>query len=56
MRFDSSGSHDVGWCWDDPGGGYVLAAVRNIQPGVPPENILAMADAVRGSGRYPILP
>ena len=28
-----------------PGGGYVLAAVHNIQEDVPPENILAMADA-----------
>ena len=27
------------------GGGYVLAAVHNIQEDVPPENILAMADA-----------
>jgi uroporphyrinogen decarboxylase len=25
-----------------PGGGYVLAAVHNIQPDVPPENVLAM--------------
>jgi uroporphyrinogen decarboxylase len=28
-----------------PGGGFVLAAVHNIQEDVPPENILAMADA-----------
>jgi uroporphyrinogen decarboxylase len=28
-----------------PGGGYVLAAVHNIQEDVPPENILAMVDA-----------
>lgn len=28
-----------------PGGGYVLASVHNIQEDVPPENILAMADA-----------
>ena len=28
-----------------PGGGYVLAPVHNIQEDVPPENILAMADA-----------
>ena len=27
------------------GGGYVLAAVHNIQEDVPPENILAMVDA-----------
>jgi len=25
-----------------PGGGYILASVHNIQPGVPPENIVAM--------------
>ncbi len=29
------------------GGGYVLAAVHNIQPDVPPENILAMFEAGR---------
>jgi uroporphyrinogen decarboxylase len=37
-----------------PGGGYVLAAVHNIQPDVPPENILAMADATRRFGGYPL--
>jgi len=36
-----------------PGGGYVAGAVHNIQPDVPPENILAMAEAVRELGRYP---
>jgi uroporphyrinogen decarboxylase len=30
-----------------PGGGYVLAAVHNIQPDVPPENVLAMFEAGR---------
>jgi uroporphyrinogen decarboxylase len=30
-----------------PGGGFVFAAVHNIQPDVPPENILAMRDEVR---------
>jgi len=29
------------------GGGYILAAVHNIQPDVPPENVLAMYDEVR---------
>lgn len=29
-----------------PGGGYVFASVHNIQSGVPPENIVAMFDAV----------
>ena len=28
-----------------PGGGYVVASVHNIQEDVPPDNILAMADA-----------
>jgi uroporphyrinogen decarboxylase len=30
-----------------PGGGFVFAAVHNIQPNVPPENILAMREALR---------
>lgn len=29
------------------GGGYVLAAVHNIQPDVPPENVIAMYDEGR---------
>ncbi|MHB1006484.1 MAG: uroporphyrinogen decarboxylase family protein [Chloroflexota bacterium] len=37
-----------------PGGGYVLAAVHNIQPDVPPENIVAMYEAGHEFGRYPI--
>ncbi len=37
-----------------PGGGYVAAAVHCIQPDVPPENVVAMCDAVREFGRYPI--
>lgn len=37
-----------------PGGGFVLAAVHNIQPDVSPENILAMADSTRKFGIYPI--
>ncbi len=31
-----------------PGGGYVCAAVHNIQAGVPPENILALFETARG--------
>jgi uroporphyrinogen decarboxylase len=27
-----------------PGGGWVCAAVHNIQPGVPPENVCALFD------------
>jgi uroporphyrinogen decarboxylase len=33
-----------------PGGGYVLSAVHNIQPEVPPENIAAMFEAARTFG------
>ena len=36
------------------GGGYVAAAVHNIQPDVQPENIVAMAQAVREFGKYPL--
>lgn len=35
-----------------PGGGYVLAAVHNIQAGVPPENIVALFDTARRAGTY----
>jgi uroporphyrinogen decarboxylase len=35
-----------------PGGGYVFAAVHNIQPDVPPENILAMVEAWKEYGKY----
>jgi uroporphyrinogen decarboxylase len=37
-----------------PGGGYILAAVHNIQPDVPVENIIAMYEAGKEYGRYPI--
>ncbi len=37
-----------------PGGGYILAAVHNIQPDVSLENILAMYGAAKEYGRYPI--
>ena len=33
----------------EPGGGYILAAVHNIQPDVPPENIVAMFEAATKS-------
>jgi uroporphyrinogen decarboxylase len=32
------------------GGGYVVNSVHNIQPGVPPENIVAMFDEARNHG------
>ncbi len=35
-----------------PGGGYILAAVHNIQPDVPPQNIVAMLEECREYGRY----
>lgn len=34
------------------GGGFVLAAVHNIQPDVPPENIVSMFDTALAYGRY----
>jgi uroporphyrinogen decarboxylase len=37
-----------------PGGGYVLSAIHNIQPDVPPENILTMFDSAIEYGSYPI--
>jgi len=37
-----------------PGGGYILASVHCIQPDVPPENVCAMLDEARASGRYPL--
>jgi uroporphyrinogen decarboxylase len=36
------------------GGGFVFTQVRNIQYGVPPQNIIGMADAVLEFGKYPI--
>ena len=37
-----------------PGGGYILGAVHNIQPGVTVENIIAMYESGKEYGRYPI--
>jgi uroporphyrinogen decarboxylase len=37
-----------------PGGGYLLAAVHNIQSDVPAENIVAMFSAGKKYGNYPI--
>jgi len=36
------------------GGGYIAAGVHNLNPDVPPENIIAMSEAVREFGKYPI--
>jgi uroporphyrinogen decarboxylase len=35
-----------------PGGGFVFAAVHNLQPDVPPENIAAMWEAWEEYGSY----
>jgi uroporphyrinogen decarboxylase len=35
-----------------PGGGFVFAAVHNIQAGVPPENVVAMRETVLEYGTY----
>jgi uroporphyrinogen decarboxylase len=37
-----------------PGGGYVLGAVHNIQADVPVENILALYEAGKEYGKYPV--
>jgi uroporphyrinogen decarboxylase len=37
-----------------PGGGYILSSVHNIQPDVPPKNIVAMYESARKYGKYPI--
>ena len=37
-----------------PGGGYVLCSVHNIQPEVPPENVVAMFDSGYELGQYPL--
>jgi len=39
-----------------PGGGFIFGSVHNIQANVPPENIVAMYDAAREYGGYPIDP
>ena len=37
-----------------PGGGFMVGAVHTVMNDVPPENILAMVDAVEEFGQYPI--
>jgi uroporphyrinogen-III decarboxylase len=36
------------------GGGYVLAPVNHLQPDVPPENVVALFQAARKYGVYPL--
>lgn len=35
-----------------PGGGFIFAAVHNIQPDVPPQNIMAMWESLEQYGKY----
>ena len=35
-----------------PGGGFVFASVHNVQGDVPPENFMAMWEAMREYGSY----
>ncbi|NIS82540.1 MAG: hypothetical protein GTO14_20570 [Anaerolineales bacterium] len=37
-----------------PGGGYMVASVHSIMNDVPAENVIAMADAVKAYGHYPL--
>jgi len=37
-----------------PGGGYMVASVHTVMNDVPPENVLAMVDAVEEFGYYPL--
>jgi len=37
-----------------PGGGYVLAPANHLQPDVPPENVVALFQAARKYGKYPL--
>jgi len=36
------------------GGGYIVAPAHNIQSDVPPENLVAIRDAIQEYGYYPI--
>jgi uroporphyrinogen decarboxylase len=37
-----------------PGGGFIFGSIHNIQPDVPPENIVALFEAAHEYGQYPI--
>lgn len=39
-----------------PGGGFVFAPIHNLQPNMPPENVVALFRAARKWGCYPLLP
>ena len=37
-----------------PGGGYIVAPAHNVQSDVPPQNLVAIRDAIEAYGYYPI--
>ena len=37
-----------------PGGGFVFNPIHNVQAGTPIENVLAMYEAVKTGGQYPL--
>jgi uroporphyrinogen decarboxylase len=37
-----------------PGGGYIISSSNSIHPGCKPENYLAMVEAAREYGKYPL--
>jgi uroporphyrinogen decarboxylase len=37
-----------------PGGGYIVAPAHNVQSDVPPENLVAIRDAIEAYGTYPL--
>jgi len=37
-----------------PGGGYIVAPGHNVQSDVPPENLVAIRDAIETYGYYPL--
>lgn len=37
-----------------PGGGYIIATCSNVQPDIPPENVLALLRIARQAGQYPL--
>jgi uroporphyrinogen decarboxylase len=37
-----------------PGGGYIVAPAHNVQSDVPPENLVAIRDAIEAYGYYPL--
>lgn len=37
-----------------PGGGFVLGPTQGIEPDVPPENVVAMCEAAKDYGQYPV--